>query len=101
MIHIRYENFGRRSREAFMEASLTHTSTSPHQQLMASLDLARRQVDIEGFKWSVPPTRWHWAFKQRVRSDRRISRWFRILDEAVIVPAEYGPAPRPTITATR
>src|SRR5205814_2069534 len=49
MIHIRDQDFNRCAREAFAEAFLTHTSTSPNQQLMASLDLARRQVDIEGF----------------------------------------------------
>ena len=50
MIHIRDQDFNTQSRDAFGEAFLTHTSTSPNQQLLASLDLARRQVDIEGFQ---------------------------------------------------
>ena len=50
MIHIRDQDFDRLTREQFGEAFLTHTSTSPNQQLLASLDLARRQVDIEGFQ---------------------------------------------------
>jgi arginine/lysine/ornithine decarboxylase len=49
MIHIWDQDFDRLAREQFGEAYLTHTSTSPNQQLTASLDLARRQVDLEGF----------------------------------------------------
>lgn len=48
MIHIRDQDFNTQSRDAFGEAFLTHTSTSPNQQLLASLDLARRQVDPRG-----------------------------------------------------
>ena len=33
----------------FQEAFLTHTSTSPNQQLIASLDVARRQMELEGY----------------------------------------------------
>lgn len=37
-------------KDAFKEAYDTHTSTSPNYQIIASLDLARKQVDLEGFK---------------------------------------------------
>ena len=33
----------------FQEAFLAHTSTSPNLQLIASLDLARRQMELEGY----------------------------------------------------
>src|SRR5207247_2411745 len=33
----------------FEEAFFTHTSTSPNQQIIASLDLARRQMELEGY----------------------------------------------------
>ena len=33
----------------FHEAVFTHASTSPNQQLIASLDLARRQMELEGY----------------------------------------------------
>ena len=35
--------------EQFHEAVFTHASTSPNQQLIASLDVARRQMELEGF----------------------------------------------------
>jgi arginine decarboxylase len=89
MIHIRDQDFNRLSREAFGEAFLTHTSTSPNQQLLASLDLARRQVDIEGFLMVRSAYKMAMAFRQKVQADRRISRWFTILDEADLVPEEF------------
>ena len=33
----------------FREAVFTHASTSPNQQLIASLDVARRQMELEGY----------------------------------------------------
>ena len=36
--------------DAFHEAYMTHTSTSPNYQILASLDVGRRQVELEGFE---------------------------------------------------
>ena len=36
--------------EQFHEAIFTHASTSPNQQIIASLDVARRQMDLEGYE---------------------------------------------------
>lgn len=89
MIHVRDQDFNALARDAFGEAFLTHTSTSPNQQLLASLDLARRQVDIEGFQLVRQVYDMALVFRHRVRKDRLISRWFRILDESDLVPEEY------------
>jgi arginine decarboxylase len=89
MIHIRDQDFNTLSRDAFGEAFLTHTSTSPNQQLLASLDLARRQVDIEGFEMVRYVYDMALVFRHRVRKDRLISKWFRILDESDLVPDEF------------
>ncbi len=37
-------------RGTFQEAFLTHTSTSPNLQIIASLDVARRQMELEGYE---------------------------------------------------
>ncbi len=50
MIHVRDQDFARDAEAAFDEAFLTHTTTSPNYQMLASLDLARRQVDLEGLR---------------------------------------------------
>src|SRR5439155_5390802 len=89
MIHVRDQDFNARARDAFGEAFLTHTSTSPNQQLLASLDLARRQVDIEGFQMVRHVYDMALVFRHRVRKDRLISKWFGILDESDIVPDEF------------
>jgi arginine decarboxylase len=89
MIHVRDQDFNSRARDAFGEAFLTHTSTSPNQQLLASLDLARRQVDMEGFQMVRQVYDMALVFRHRVRKDRLISKWFRILDESDLVPAEF------------
>ena len=89
MIHIRDQDFKALTRDAFGEAFLTHTSTSPNQQLLASLDLARRQVDIEGFQLVRYVYDMALVFRHRVRKDRLISKWFRILDESDLVPDEF------------
>ncbi len=89
MIHVRDQDFNARARDAFGEAFLTHTSTSPNQQLLASLDLARRQVDIEGFQLVRQTYDMALVFRHRVRKDRLISKWFRILDESDLVPEEF------------
>jgi arginine decarboxylase len=96
MIHVRDQDFNRQSREAFDEAFLTHTSTSPNQQLLASLDLARRQVDIEGFQMVRSAYKMALAFRQRVRADRLISTWFTILEEPDLVPEEYRESQSPS-----
>ncbi|MFY2860868.1 aminotransferase class I/II-fold pyridoxal phosphate-dependent enzyme [Mycobacterium sp. THU-M104] len=89
MIHVRDQDFKALTRDAFDEAFLTHTSTSPNQQLLASLDLARRQVDIEGFELVRHVYNMALVFRHRVRKDALISRWFRILDESDLVPDEF------------
>ncbi len=89
MIHLRDQDFRALTRDAFGEAFLTHTSTSPNQQLLASLDLARRQVDIEGFEMVRNVYNMALVFRHRVRRDRLIGKWFRILDESDLVPDEF------------
>ncbi|WP_433527187.1 aminotransferase class I/II-fold pyridoxal phosphate-dependent enzyme [Nocardia pseudovaccinii] len=92
MIHVRDQDFKALVRESFGEAFLTHTSTSPNQQLLASLDLARRQVDIEGFQLVRNVYDMALVFRHRVRKDRLIGKWFRILDEDDLVPDEFRPS---------
>ena len=40
----------------FEEAFFTHTSTSPNQQIIASLDVARRQMELEGYELTMRVT---------------------------------------------
>ena len=50
MIHVCDQDFKDKAEEAFHEAYMTHTSTSPNYQILASLDVGRRQVELEGYE---------------------------------------------------
>lgn len=47
MIHVFDQDWAHRAQETFHEAYMAHTSTSPNYQILASLDLGRRQVALE------------------------------------------------------
>src|SRR6202453_1625358 len=53
MIHVTDQDFSQKVEDSFHEAYMTHTSTSPNYQILASLDLGRRQAALEGFELVV------------------------------------------------
>jgi arginine decarboxylase len=88
MILVRDEQFGL-VHGAFEEAYFTHTSTSPNLQIIASLDLARRQMELEGYELVIRATDLALRIRQQVNGHPLISRYFRVLSPADMVPAEY------------
>jgi arginine decarboxylase len=50
MIHVYDQDFSQKAEDTFHEAYMAHTSTSPNYQILASLDLGRRQAALEGFE---------------------------------------------------
>ena len=50
MIHVYDQDFEHKVEDTFHEAYMTHTSTSPNYQILASLDVGRRQVELEGYE---------------------------------------------------
>jgi arginine decarboxylase len=97
MIHVFDELFGHLNEEAFREAYMTHTSTSPNYQILASLDVGRRQVELEGFELVRRQLEMATAFRDAVRNHGSLRRHFRILTAEDLIPAEYrgfggGPA---------
>jgi arginine decarboxylase len=75
--------------QQFKEAVFTHASTSPNQQLIASLDVARRQMELEGYGLVANAMEIALAIRQAVNKNPLISKYFRILDASVMVPAAY------------
>jgi arginine decarboxylase len=73
----------------FHEAVFTHASTSPNQQLIASLDVARRQMELEGYGLVGNAIEVAFAIRQAVASHPLISKYFRILGADGMVPAQY------------
>ncbi len=75
--------------QQFKEAVFTHASTSPNQQLIASLDVARRQMELEGFGLVANAMEVAFAIRKAVAANPLISKYFSILGADKMVPAEY------------
>ncbi|MET0527120.1 MAG: decarboxylase [Microvirga sp.] len=73
----------------FREAVFTHASTSPNQQLIASLDVARRQMELEGYGLVHNAIEVALAIRQAVAEHPLISKYFHILGADKMVPAEF------------
>jgi arginine decarboxylase len=68
---------------------MTHTSTSPNYQILASLDVGRRQVELEGFELVRRQLEMAIAFRDAVQHHSSLSRHFRILTAEDLIPAEH------------
>ena len=73
----------------FREAVFTHASTSPNQQLIASLDVARRQMELEGYGLVHNAIEVALAIRRSVAEHPLISKYFHVLGADKMVPAEY------------
>ena len=71
---------------SFKEAFFTHTSTSPNLQLIASLDVARRQAELEGYELVGRAIELSLILRREVNKHPLISKYFRIATNAQMVP---------------
>jgi arginine decarboxylase len=86
MIHVWDELFEREAAAPFTEAFFAHTSTSPNHQLVASLDVARKQMELEGFAMVKEAYQLALRMRDRVASDPAIARYLSVLEQAQLVP---------------
>jgi arginine/lysine/ornithine decarboxylase len=75
--------------EQFHEAVFTHASTSPNQQIIASLDIARRQMELEGYELVNRAIQLALDIRKEVNSHPLISKYFRVLGADELIPAEF------------
>jgi arginine decarboxylase len=92
MIHVRDELFETETAAPFTEAFFTHTSTSPNHQLVASLDVARKQMELEGFAMVKDTYQLALRMRDQVSSDPLISRYLSVLEQEQLVPEEFRPS---------
>eukprot|EP00929_Paragymnodinium_shiwhaense_P052601 TRINITY_DN2634_c0_g1_i1.p1 TRINITY_DN2634_c0_g1~~TRINITY_DN2634_c0_g1_i1.p1 ORF type:complete len:1306 (+),score=272.51 TRINITY_DN2634_c0_g1_i1:61-3978(+) len=93
MIHIHDDLFEREVEMPFHEAYMTHTSTSPNYQIIASLDVARRQVAMEGFAMVQRSIERAMMLRQAIKQDALLSKYFHFLDATDLVPSSMrGPS---------
>jgi arginine decarboxylase len=92
MIHVYDEDFEQRASTALLEALMTHTSTSPNYQIIASLDAGRRQVELEGYELVEKTIDLAMTLRKRVNEHPDISRFFRVLRPADMIPSGLRPS---------
>jgi len=74
---------------AFREAVFIHASTSPNAQIIASLDVARRQMELEGYELVMRSIETAIAIRRAVSEHPIISKYFAVLGADKMVPAAY------------
>jgi len=92
MIHVADQEIEARVQEVFDEAYLTHTSTSPNYQIVASLDAGRRQVELEGYELIRRSVQLAMTLRERIRADESLGRYFRVLGPGEMIPEGYRPS---------
>ncbi len=92
MIHVRDEDFEQQVRDAFEEAYMTHTSTSPNYPILASLDMGRCQVELEGYALVQDSLEIAMTLRERIHSDPLLQHYFRILGPGEMIPEEHRPS---------
>ncbi len=92
MIHVHDQDFEHHARNAFNEAYMTHTSTSPNYQILATLDVGRRQVELEGYEFVATSITLAMMLRERITADTQLARYFRVLAPEDMIPAEHRPS---------
>jgi arginine decarboxylase len=92
MIHVFDQDFRAKAEDAFHEAYMTHTSTSPNYQILASLDLGRRQVELEGYELVQKQIDSAMVLRERVASHPLLKKYFRFLSIGATIPEKFRPS---------
>ncbi|MCP5474251.1 MAG: aminotransferase class I/II-fold pyridoxal phosphate-dependent enzyme [Rhodanobacteraceae bacterium] len=89
MIHVHDQDFKGEVEQAFHEAYMTHTSTSPNYQIIASLDVGRRQVELEGFEFVQKQIEAAMAMRKAIDSHPLLRKYFKVLTVKELIPEAH------------
>ena len=89
MIHVNDQDFKGEVEQSFREAYMTHTSTSPNYQIIASLDVGRRQVELEGFEFVQRQIESAMAIRRAVAMHPLLQKYFRVLTAGDMIPEQF------------
>ncbi len=89
MIHVNDQDFKGEVEQAFHEAYMTHTSTSPNYQIIASLDVGRRQVELEGFELVQRQVQAAMSMRRAIATHPLLKKYFKLLTAGDMIPEIY------------
>ncbi|MEF3047082.1 aminotransferase class I/II-fold pyridoxal phosphate-dependent enzyme [Pseudotabrizicola sp. L79] len=89
MIHVNDQDFKGEVEASFHEAYMTHTSTSPNYQIIASLDVGRRQVELEGFEFVQRQVEAAMSMRRAISTHPLLQKYFKVLTAGDMIPDEY------------
>ena len=92
MIHVFDQDFAQYVSEAFSSAYMTYTSTSPNYQILASLDIGRRQVEFEGYELVQKSLERSMTLRKKIRRHPLLKKYFSVLVPEDLVPDDYRPS---------
>ena len=92
MIHVHDQDFAQKVEEGFHEAYMTHTSTSPNYQILASLDIGRRQAALEGYELVGKQVESAMRLRDAIDTHPLLSKYMHCLSTAELIPAEFRPS---------
>ena len=86
MIHVNDQDFKGEVEQSFHEAYMTHTSTSPNYQIIASLDVGRRQVELEGFEFVQRQVEAAMSMRRAISDHPLLRKYFKVLTAGDMIP---------------
>ncbi len=89
MIHVHDQDFKGEVEQSFHEAYMTHTSTSPNYQIIASLDVGRRQVELEGFEFVQHQVEAAMSMRKAISTHPLLQKYFKVLAAGDMIPEQY------------
>lgn len=89
MIQIWDEEYSRRVADNFQEAYMAHTTTSANYQILGSLDIGRRQVELEGYELVERSIEMSMVIRSKILDHPVLSKYFHVLTVNDIIPAEH------------
>ncbi len=89
MIHVNDQDFKGEVEQSFHEAYMTHTSTSPNYQIIASLDVGRRQVELEGFEFVQRQVEAAMSMRRAIATHPQLQKYFKVLTAGDMIPETY------------
>ena len=92
MIHVFDQDFDQKVQEPFHEAYMAHTSTSPNYQVLASLDIGRRQADLEGVELVQKQVENAMHLRDAIDKHPLLSKYMHCLSTAEMIPDRFRPS---------